>query len=307
MDTADLVVALISQLAAYAEEGVDLVPHIFVCNSIDSLMGMLGPGERVELSRDWIATGNAAPGILKDSAYLCSGVWHIFCGSTDPASAGPHEILFAEGDSDFPIVRVRQTAKNKVQVSTSVGDSIEFRFNDDANAANDGFEAHIDQLATSALSALEGAQDSVRGFLRRVLAQAIEASHGTIIAVIDSNGEFPAELADGIRFDEPIELVERFQVHLDGGRTADTVSRLQSAADLLRGFVGSDGITILDNAGRIRGYRTFVKSTGDAPPSAGGARTRAFEALAAIPVVRGAFFRSQDGSSKFKIIETQHA
>lgn len=314
MHTASLIVALASDLAAYAEEGVPLAPTIFICNSVDDMIRMLGPGEHVELSPEAVNTDLAAAKVLKAGAYLCSGVWNIyversidgrtckfgiFCGSTDPASAGPDEILVEGGDGEFPIVRVKQTAKNKVQIKTSVGDSVEFRFNDDENAMSVGADADLNSLVHHATQGITQDKQMAYSFLRRTLATAIDMSHGTLIAIISSEKAMPADLCDGIQLNPPIDLMDRFKAHFDDGKTSDTVSRLQAAANLLTGLVGSDGITVLDDCGRIRAYRTFVKSGSAENASEGGARTRAFKALSVLDGVKGAYFRSQDGRILF--------
>lgn len=314
--TARLIVSLASKLASYAEEGVPLAPTIFVCNSAPALIGMMGPGEHISLSPTPIPSAKAASKILKAAAYLAVGSWKIFversadgteckfgifCGSTDPSSATPDEVLFADAEPGYPIVRLKQTAPNKVEVRTSDGNSVEFRFNDDEDLPSVGNEAMISDLAEAATSAIEDPPSEFVAFIRRILVRAIQNSHGTLVAVIPSAIGIPEALTDAILLDPAIDLRERFDAHLGGEKTADTLSRLQAGSALLSGFIGSDGITILDDKGRVLGYRAFIKASND-DSSEGGARTRAFNALAALTPnsVSAAYFRSQDGRMMFK-------
>lgn len=234
--TARLIVSLASRLAAYAEEGVPLAPTIFVCNSAPQLIGMMGPGEHVSLSPERLPSGSAAAKILKAAAYLAVGSWKIyversadgtecrfgiFCGSTDPSSATPDEVLFQETDAGFPIVRIKQVAPNKVEVRTSDGNAVEFRFNDDENAASMGTEGIITDLAGCATAGIEQVEPEFVALIRRVLVRAIHSSHGTLIAIVPASVGVPPELADGILVDPPIDLRERYEAHVSGNKTAD--------------------------------------------------------------------------------------
>lgn len=48
--TSRLIAGIVSQLAAYTEEGVPLKPAVFICNSISELLQRAGVGEFVPLS-----------------------------------------------------------------------------------------------------------------------------------------------------------------------------------------------------------------------------------------------------------------
>jgi hypothetical protein len=315
--TSRLIASLISKLAAYAEEGVPLAPTIFVCNSVPSLVGMMGAGEHVSLSATWLANETAASKILKAAAYLAVGSWKIyversedgsqcrfgiFCGSTDPSSATPDEVLFQENDPGFPIVRIKQVAPNKVEMRTSDGNSIEFRFNDDEDVIGIGNEGIFTDLARCATAGIDEVPTEFVAFVRRILVRAIHLSHGTLIAVVPAATGIPAQLTDGLSITPPIDLRERFETHVGGDKVADTLSRLQAASALLSGFVGSDGITVLDDSGKILAYRAFIKAEGDQEASDGGARTRAYLAMAALipDSLAATYFRSQDGRMMFK-------
>ena len=318
MHTVRLVIGLVSNLAAYTEEGRALAPAVFICNSVSNLVGMAGSGEYVALSGE-IETDTAASRILKAAAPLCCGSWRIyversldgqkckfgvFCGSNDPSSLTVDEVVLTEANADNPVVRILQSVTNKVEVRTSSGNAIEFRFNDDDDVPqlNDG--AKIAQLAAATSSNVKPPDPTFEGFMSRALTAAIVNSHGTLIAVTSgTDGEFPPQLSDAVVLHPPLDLFTRFQLHFDENKTAVSVSRLQTAADLLAGFVNSDGITVISNTGQILGYRAFIKSVEPEIPSDGGARTRAFMALSAL-VGNGldaAFFRSEDGRVKIKL------
>ncbi|WP_210168760.1 hypothetical protein [Methylobacterium sp. Leaf465] len=310
--TVRLVISLVSRLAAYTEEGVPLAPSVFICNSVSQLVQIAGAGEHVALS-NYIETADAAAKILKAAAPLCSSNWRIyversadgrtckfgvFCGSNDPSSLTVEELALSELDPNFPIVRISQSITNKVEVSTSAGSTIEFRFNDDADVPDLNNKLKIRNLAISTCRSLSPVDPAFQGFMERVLTAAIRASHGTLIAVVSDGGlKIPPRLSDAVALAEPLDLYLRYRLHHEESKTAVSVSRLQSAAELLSGFINSDGITVVNSTGKILGYRAFIKSGEPNAPSDGGARTRAFVALSELigNGLDAAFFRSQDG------------
>ncbi|MCC0805709.1 hypothetical protein FPV16_05630 [Methylobacterium sp. W2] len=318
MHTVRLVISLVSQLAAYTEEGVALAPSVFICNSVSRLIHMGGAGEYVPLGTG-AETEGAAGKILKAAAPLCSGIWRIyversadgatcnfgvFCGSSDPSSFTVDETLLQGVDENFPIIRIAQSVVNKVEVRTSSGSGIEFRFNSDADISQLDNQSKVSKLSSAACSDIIPDDESFARFVERVLSAAIRDSHGTLLVVVPaSRGSVPDQLSDVLPISPPVDLYERYQLHLSENKTAISVSRLQAAAELLAGLINSDGITVLDTRGRILGYRAFVKSDEPAKPSEGGARTRAYAALTALvgPVLKAAFFRSQDGRMDLKV------
>lgn len=318
--TVRLVTGLVSSLAAYTEEGTPLSPTVFICNSIIALLQMSGVGEHVPLS-GLIDTNAAASRILKHAAPLCTGGWKIyveregdgkrcrfgvFCGSSDPSSFTVDEVVLEEPSKDFPVVRIAQNVVNKVEVRTSGGSAIEFRFNDDADNNTLDSKAQITGLAIAASRDISPPDASFTGFMERILSSSIRDSHGTLIAVVPSAASsIPESLSDVVKLEEPIDLYDRYKLHMEESKTAVSVSRLQTASRLLAGFVNSDGITILDTSGRVLGYRAFVKSADADSPAMGGARTRAFAALSGLidSGLSAAFFRSQDGRMESKFAQ----
>jgi hypothetical protein len=120
-----------------------------------------------------------------------------------------------------------------------------------------------------------------------------------------SNGieTLPPALQDSVALNPPLDLYERYKLHLEEGKTVASVSRLQAASELLGGFVRSDVVTILTPRGKVLGYRGFIRTDTPHQPSTGGARTRAFAALGALVGndLKAALFRSEDGRMEFKV------
>jgi len=314
--TAQLIAGVVSQLAVYTEEGVAMTPSVFICSSVSRLVQLAGIGEYIPLSGD-VPLESAAPKLLKAAAPLCSGNWRIyieradngitckygvFCGSSDPSSLTIDEVVLDEYDEKFPVIRITQSATNKVEVRTSAGDGIEFRFNNDQDVAELKAHEHI-KLLSGAISKNSGPLGGLFvGYIDRILSVAIKDCHGTLIAVVPAEtGGLPESLSDIVQINPPFHLYDRFQKHIDEGKTADSVSRLQAASELVSGFISSDGITVFNDAGYILGYRAFIHSDNGGKPISGGARSRAYEAMKALvgKDLTAVFFRSQDGRTDF--------
>jgi hypothetical protein len=312
--TTDLIAGIVSKLAAYTEEGVPMAPSIFLCSSISELVQRAGSGEFVPLSKPGVPTATAAMQILKAAAPLCSGHWHIyveraadgqtlqfgvFSGSSDPSALAVDQVVLEGYTPEFPLVRIVQSGLNKVEVRINTGDGVEFRFNDERDVARLTGRQDMGDLSNR-IASKAGDLVVFKQFIERLMSDAILRSHGTLIAVVPSGMGLPKSFSDVIEIQPPLDLYSRLQEHIAGGRTATSVSRLQTAAELIAGFVSSDGITIFNDSGFVLGYRAFVKSNTDAVLSEGGARSRAFQEMKSLvgKELIAAFFRSQDGRSE---------
>ena len=314
--TSQLIAGIVSQLAVYTEEGVAMTPSVFICNSITQLVQLAGVGEHIPLSAD-VPLESAGPKVLKAAAPLCSGNWRIyiersangetckygvFCGTSDPSSLTIDEVILDEYTESFPVIRISQSATNKVEVRTNRGDGIEFRFNDDTDVAEIKIHEHIKLLSGAISNGSGPLSELFTGYIDRILSTAIKDCHGTLIAVVPSkNTVVPEILADSVVLDPPLHLYERFKRHIDEGKTAASVSRLQAASELVCGFISSDGITVFNDSGYVLGYRAFVHSETGGKPVAGGARSRAFQTMKTLvgTDLAAAFFRSQDGRTEY--------
>jgi hypothetical protein len=313
--TSKLIAGVVSQLAAYTEEGVPMAPPVFICNSVSELLQRAGMGEHVPLS-DNVPLESAGPTLLKTAAPLCRDNWRIyversengetcrfgvFCGSSDPSSLTVDEVVLDGFSTGFPVIRIAQSSTNKVEVRTNAGSGIEFHFNDDIDVYELNSQTRILGLARAIAADVGSHAEMFAGFVERLLSSAIKNSHGTLIAVVPaSTVALPPALQDIVPLRPQVNLYERFRLHLDEGKTAVSVSRLQSAAELISGFICSDGITVFNSAGCVLGYRAFIRSEAVAPPSAGGARSRSFAAMCLLVGgdLGAAFFRSQDGRTE---------
>ena len=301
-----------------------MTPSVFICASVSRLVKLAGVGESIPLS-GLIPLDSAGPKVLKAAAPLCSGNWRIyierspdgincqfgvFCGSSDPSSMTVEEVVLDAYDEKFPVIRIAQSATNKVEVRTSAGDGIEFRFNNDQDVSELKAHEHVKMLSAVVSRSCGVGDTAFTGYIERILSSAIKDCHGTLIAVVPSGSPaLPTSLSDVVCIEPAFHLYERFKQHMEEGKSALSVSRLQAASELVSGFISSDGITVFDDAGSVRGYRAFVHSNTGGKPVSGGARSRAFEAMKSVigKDLLAAFFRSQDGRTDFMQSEVEQA
>src|SRR4051794_32597402 len=99
LNTADVLVGLVSLLANYQEEGQRMSPQVIICDSIRELVQRIGVGEFVVLGQAPL-NGEAARAALKAAAPLALRNWAVFlerappndlrygvfAGSTDPSA-----------------------------------------------------------------------------------------------------------------------------------------------------------------------------------------------------------------------------
>ena len=320
--TTQLISGIVSQLAAYNEEGVPLSPAVFICNSISMLLQRAGFGEHVELSGN-ISTESAASKILKAAAPLSGHNWRIyiersptgkmcrfgvFSGSTDPSSLTVDEVLLDDFEENFPVIRIFQSAINKVEVKTNKGSSVEFRFNDDHDVSHLSHETNLKLFCDIIARSESDHFDAFTNFIRRTLFGILRECHGTLLAVVKNNEKslLPKALKDSVILHPPLDLHNRFKLHFAEGQTIVSVGRLQAAAELVKGFIQSDGITIFDTSAKIIAFRGFVVNSKKkiSESTSGGARTRAFETMSEMierDELVAAYFRSEDGRTDFKM------
>ncbi|MBQ3047993.1 MAG: hypothetical protein IJD48_03150 [Clostridia bacterium] len=126
-----------------------------------------------------------------------------------------------------------------------------------------------------------------------ILKKAINDIHGAICVVIDKDYKDKGLFSDGIWLEEPIEFSKTFLQ-----TKSYSEAKLTNIAQLFISMLNYDGITIVDNIGRIRAYNVFIKPDKVTKKNiVGGARKRAAYSIINSKTKRivGVYFHSQDG------------
>src|SRR6266404_2433913 len=138
-----------------------------------------------------------------------------------------------------------------------------------------------------------------------LLEQAAESSHGCLIAVLggatNAEEELRSQITNGIFIPYPINITS-YVIEAQQTRDSNVQMSLASICGVVKRMISHDGVTLFSCDGRLLGYNLFVPSN-DAETSStiGGARSRAFRSLSAMPMVSCVTFRSQDGAMKTHI------
>ena len=139
----------------------------------------------------------------------------------------------------------------------------------------------------------------IKNLLDNIFHSVLKGLHGTICMVVDKEFKDKAGVfQDGTWLKEPIEFIKLFM----RSATFDE-NILRSYADVLKTMLDFDGITIIDNSGKIRAYNVFIESTPNIENMiVGGARRRAAYSILhnKNKKIVGVYFQSQDGDNFYK-------
>ncbi|WP_420840424.1 hypothetical protein [Archangium primigenium] len=310
---ADPLSELLVTLSRYREEGEPLFPVAFLGDDLEGMLRVLG-------GRDAIAMGTGPRSretiqrALKQCAPLGQGRWWclyvllipdgfaygIFRTDPSPLVETPLERMRRAGERSLRMVGVLQLAENVVELR-GLGGLCRHVFLSGARAENTLPTVAMDELSLGLTADVpEPARGLTRDFYRRVLFEAMQASHGTLVAVLPKGMDGLPIFVDGVLLEPPLDLVARvMRYHQEP--SVDAASAVSATAQLLRGMMATDGITVLRSDGFLVGYNVFIRHPETLSREAarvGGARRRTYEVLCGWVgrELTTAFFRSQDGA-----------
>ncbi|QRO01340.1 hypothetical protein JRI60_21095 [Archangium violaceum] len=304
---------LMVTLSRYREEGEPLFPVAFMGDDLEGMLRVLGGRDPVAIGKG-PRTRETIQRALKQCAPLGQGRWWslymllvpegfaygIFRTDPFPLVETPLERMRRAGDRSLRLVGVLQLAENIIELR-GMGGLYRHVFLSGARAEVTLPTVAMDELALGLTSDLkEPARSLTRDFYRRVLFEAMQASHGTLVAVLPRRSTGSPLFVDGVLLEEPIDMVARVMRYHESP-DVEAASAVSSAAQLLRGMMATDGITVLRSDGCILGYNVFIRHPETLirePARVGGARRRTYEVLCAWVgrELTTAFFRSQDGA-----------
>jgi hypothetical protein len=304
---------LIVTLSRYREEGEPLFPVAFLGDDLQEMLRVLDGKDAVAIGTG-PRTRETIQRALKQCAPLGQGRWWslyvllvpdgfaygIFRTEPFPLVETPLERMRRAGDRSLRMVGVLQLAENVIELR-GMGGLYRHIFLSGARAEVTLPTVAMDELSLGLTADVkEPARGLTRDFYRRVLFEAMQASHGTLVAVLPRGSEGSPLFVDGVMLSEPIDMVARvMRYHESPG--VEAAASVSSAAQLMRGMMATDGITVLRSDGFILGYNVFIRHPETLirePARVGGARRRTYEVLCARVgrELTTAFFRSQDGA-----------
>lgn len=320
-DTQAALLTLVVALSHYTEEGQSLFPKVLLCADLTRHLALIQGSGPIEVGKGPKGSKTISRA-LKKCAPLAKGGWVIYVLLNDtefqygvfrapfsPTALDISDTLVSvqQDSQDFTAILASQLTEKAVEL-TGVRSGRRLIYFSDTSEDAPSPKIALDKLVDLCCSDVPiKIKDPVASFITATLYEAIRECHGTLVAVLPPGDDrFFSDLTDrGGVLGEPIDLAELVrEYHVL--KSEDTLASLRAYGTLLSGMIASDGIVILDDRCRIRGYNCFVTSKPGIDPAAdgqnGGARKRAFEQLCLLVDdgrLRGCFFRSADGGTVF--------
>ena len=313
----DLFVGMFYTLVNYEEESQKIKPTIIITSNINAVVKYVPKAKKIVVYEDEDETNFRAR--IKALMCFCRSDWNIY-------------INFGENTIEYGIIKTLTSLKDKtllqllkdpsileqVAKKTSLvvinvfgggvcklygakGSACSICFN-----LNSGYEYNWDneidgfvEACVSKIKTTKRKLQDIKNLLSNIFHNVLKSLHGTICMVVDK--EFKDKtgfFADGTWLKEPIEFIKLF---IRSSTFDENI--LRSYADVLTTMLDFDGITIIDNAGRIRAYNVFIESSQDKQNKViGGARRRAAYSILhnKNKKIIGVYFQSQDGDNFYK-------
>ena len=299
------------KFCSYEEESQKIKPRIFITNNIDLVNKNIPNCFKLQLfSDDDEKMFNSR---LKSLLGFCINDWTTYIEYKDgrfnygickvfnsikektlsqltfesevlSTSTDKFNLIFLDTLSSYAI-GLRGIKGSNIIVNFSINDS---NFLNRENVIKRFVNASFSKLKTT-----KNKLSEIKILYENILKKAINDIHGAICVVIDKDYKDKGYFSDGIWLDEPIEFSKSFLQ-----TKSYSEARLTNIAELFISMLNYDGITIVDNAGRIRAYNVFIKADKYSKKNiVGGARKRAAYGIinSKIKKIVGVYFHSQDG------------
>lgn len=170
-------------------------------------------------------------------------------------------------------------------------------------------EENISKFVSDGLTKLKTTKkkrEDIKNMYNNIFTKMFHNSHGTICLIVDKDyKDTKGLLADGTWLPEPIQLAKIFLTS-----KSYSEGKLRDFSEILVTMLNYDGITVVDNAGRILAYNVFVASEKSVAKNiVGGARRRAAYTLLNTnnKKIIGVYFQSQDGDAFYRNIKESKA
>lgn len=170
-----------------------------------------------------------------------------------------------------------------------------------ANIFNTEIREFVDATFTKLRTTQRKLQDMKNMYLN-IFTNVLSYVNGSICVIVDKDYKDNGLFEDGIWLKEPISFSKLFTQSKSYNE-----SKLQAYADLFMNMLNFDGITIVDNQGRIRAYNVFVEpNSKKVGYIVGGARKRAAYYILSTKKkdVVGVYFQSHEGEVFFQQMRT---
>lgn len=308
-----------SQISIYEEEGIKIRPNILFTNNIDAIVRAIPTAHKLTMFTD--PNESMFSSRMKSLIPFCKNDWMIYvnikedfltygiCKALNSIKEKSFNTLMFESsvlkektDKIFAITTFPLSAFS-IKLSSLKGESLNINFTLNDKKVLD-YKKEIKEFVDANFSKLRTTQQKlqeIKTLYQNIFENVFMNVAGTICVVVDKNYKLDSFFKDGIWLKEPIEFSKLF---LQSKSYSEP--KLLSFAQLFTDMLNYDGITIVDNAGRVRAYNVFIESnTSTTQNIIGGARKRAAYTIinGKLKDVIGVYFQSHDGEMFYQPVK----
>lgn len=308
-----------SSLTIYEEEGTKLHPNIMFTNNIDFISKNMEDCYKLSMFTENITEVKFNYNIKK-LAPFCKHGWVIFVNiKEDTVSYGIINVLnsikekslknlmfsnpvLKERVDKLSIVHVEPTSSYNITLTSLKGEKLSINNTLDDTIVND-WQTEIREFVDASFSKLRTTQkklDEIKTMYENVFDSVFKTVHGALCVIVDKDYVDNGFFQDGVWLKEPISFSKLFL----RSKTYNE-AKLTGICELFIDMLDYDGITIVDNTGRIRAYNVFVESNTRNLNVVGGARKRAAYTVINSRRKRiiGIYFQSHEGEAFYKPVK----
>jgi hypothetical protein len=316
-ETEESLVALVTALADYREEGRSLFPRVLICDDLDKVLRNVQGSNPILIGTGSRGTDTVLRA-LKKCAPLADNSWAIWIDRKpdhfdygvfrEPAPTAldlRQTLIDTPPGEGLRALLVAQFGPRVVELIPAGKPGLRIHLSgsrEDQVSAGDFIQRVVDWSCSDLTD--ENSRYSYVSFCSTVLRDILRKGHGALIAVAPHDQKLLVGASeDAVVLDPPIDVATLVKAHAEA-QTSSALTELLGSASLIAGMLGSDGITVFDTAGRILAFNWFIQTdvTKLTPrDQIGGARHRAFSALKGLVdagQLCGAFIRSSDGAEQ---------
>ncbi len=305
-----------SKLVHYEEEGLKVRPNILFTNNINAVAREIPDACKIAMFND--LNDNEFNSHMKSLLYFCKNEWSVYINLGATIEYGlirtlnsikepyllsqlfrpEHRQRLAE---KIDLLSIEIISSNYVVLTGIKGNSIAINFSLSEHESFN-WEGVIHRFVEASVSKIKTTHkklEDIRTMYENIFHNAFKSVHGTICLIVDKDFvDTKGMLSDGVWLPVPIEMSKLF---LQSKNYSEM--KLRSYADLLIDMLNFDGITVMDNSGRILAYNVFIDTVKESRKViSGGARKRAALSLVNSRNNKfiGVYFQSQDGDNFYE-------
>lgn len=297
---------------SYEEEGKKLRPTILFTNKIDTLVKHIENSYKLPVFTD--ETENSFRTRIKSLIPFSEHDWNIYVqtnvdGTIDlglyrsfnsmkernfESKLFLNKELQSKSNSIYAIL-VQSVSNTYISFNSLRGNKLNLDFSLESKKTVN-FDDEISEFIDACFSKLRTTNNKlskIKTYYRNIFQNVFKKIHGCICVVVDESYVDTGFFEDGIWLKNPIEFSKLLMQSNDASE-----AKLTAFSELFMDMLNYDGITIVDNKGRIRAYNVFVESnTGRGANILGGARKRAAFTIinSKVKKIIGVYFQSQEG------------